>query len=1052
MLEEELGAVPEPAEETNIETGKESKQEQDIPVIIPEEKIEDVKSKIEEKGEITSAESKFRINVKPERPKLPEITDKTKLDVKYALIEPYAYAHIFWDDSTNELVYKIEEPELDEKEKEILNTIETGIEELINISFLGIKTPEAIISFLEKNIKVLLNELGIKVSEESFLRLMYYVYRDFVGLNEIEALMQDYFIEDIECNGVQSPIYIVHRKYRNLRTNIIYGTIEKLTSFVEKLAQKCGKYISYASPVLDAALPDGSRCNATYTQEITSKGPTFTIRKFTKEPWSPIKLMEMRTVSPEILAYLWLLVEHEANIMVIGGTGSGKTTFINILAFFIKPEARIVTIEDSVTGDSEILIKEKGLIKRVCIKEFYLKYNNNLKDIEVLTLNENFKLKFVKPSKLYQHKVNKNIYEITTSTGRKIKITEDHSLFSLGKNGLIEVKPDALGQNKNFIAVPRIIPSFGSKVNEINLLNFLDVFEKEFLCGEPLCKIFSTYNYKDLKVGKSCYQWWKAHNLISVKKFKELNIKFNDKDCEKLKIKSRVNKGLPVLFKIDNEFLEFLGFWLGDGCYDNYNANRVILTSGDIECTELIKSVAKKLNLNLSKMSDGFSLTLNSTVFYKFMKHVLKFNGYSATKRVPDFIWNLSDEQIKHFIKGYFSADGTIKSFEAGCSSQSRSLLNDIQTLFLRLGIISRINSFNRKDGCMELSISSHENISKFKEIGFLQERKNKKLSLIGNLKPTHTVSDIIPLNTEQLNDIHNNHSNLSWTYRSGLSNLGREHLQNIAIPGSFYNDLSHSDILWDKVVKIKKLNKKPRYVYDISVPKHEKFVCSNVLVHNTRELQLMHENWLPSVSRAGMSGGKGEVTLFDLLRASFRQRPDYVIVGEVRGEEAFVLFQGMASGHPSMGTMHADDVETMIRRLETPPINLSPTLVESMDAVVVMTQSKYKRSPVRRVSKVVEVVKVSEEKGRVQTEVPFIWDPRTDKFFFKLESHVFNKLMSKHGISRTELVNEFKTRARLLVELYRRQITGFEEVQKIIHDYYKSKDEILRRFNIAFS
>ena len=146
-------------------------------------------------------------------------------------------------------------------------------------------------------------------------------------------MLKDYFIEDIECNGIKTPIYIVHRKYRNLKTNIIYNELNELTNFVEKLAQKSGKYISYANPLLDAQLPDGSRINATYTQEISAHGPTFTIRKFTKEPWTPIKLMQMKTVSPEILAYLWLLIENGCNMMIIGGTGSGKTSFLSSISF-----------------------------------------------------------------------------------------------------------------------------------------------------------------------------------------------------------------------------------------------------------------------------------------------------------------------------------------------------------------------------------------------------------------------------------------------------------------------------------------------------------------------------------------------------------------------------------------------------------------------------------------------------------------------------------------------------------------------------------------------
>jgi flagellar protein FlaI len=145
-------------------------------------------------------------------------------------------------------------------------------------------------------------------------------------------LIRDYFIEDIECNGVNTPVYLVHRVYRNMKTNIRYDSVDKLSSFVEKLAQRCGKYISYASPILDGSLPDGSRINATYTQDISSKGPTFTIRKFTKTPWTPPKLLAMNTLSPEMLAYLWLLVEYRMNILITGGTSSGKGYAISILS------------------------------------------------------------------------------------------------------------------------------------------------------------------------------------------------------------------------------------------------------------------------------------------------------------------------------------------------------------------------------------------------------------------------------------------------------------------------------------------------------------------------------------------------------------------------------------------------------------------------------------------------------------------------------------------------------------------------------------------------
>src|SRR3989344_6112486 len=199
----------------------------------------------------------FHIQGQPALPNFPEVS-KEKLNLQYPLIPPFASAQIFWDTPNKELVYFVREPELDEEEQKVFAILEEGIKELTNISYIAVKKGETVIAYLEKNVNVLISELKLKVSPESYQKLMYLIYRNFVGLNEIEPLMWDYFIEDVECNGINTPLYVVHRKYRNLRTNIIFKDAKKLTSFVEKLAQKTGHYISYADPLLDAALPDGS--------------------------------------------------------------------------------------------------------------------------------------------------------------------------------------------------------------------------------------------------------------------------------------------------------------------------------------------------------------------------------------------------------------------------------------------------------------------------------------------------------------------------------------------------------------------------------------------------------------------------------------------------------------------------------------------------------------------------------------------------------------------------------------------------------------------------
>jgi flagellar protein FlaI len=469
---------------------------------------------------------------------------------------------VYWDKKIGDLVYELEEPILDPKEKDLLKRLRSAIQEIINISVASDNTQESMEEYLDKVAKLVISEIQIKVSEESYYKLFYYLYRDFYGLNEIEALMHDSFIEDIQCNGVGQPIYIVHRVFRNLRTAIEFSEIEELASFVEKLSQKCGKYLSYASPLLDGSLPDGSRVNATYTKDVSSRGPTFTIRKFTKVPFTPLNLLGMGTLSPEMMAFLWIMMQYKLNVLIAGGTGSGKTTLLNAIAFFIPPEARVVSIED-------------------------------------------------------------------------------------------------------------------------------------------------------------------------------------------------------------------------------------------------------------------------------------------------------------------------------------------------------------------------------------------------------------------------------------------------------------------------------------------------------TRELNLSRENWLPSVVRAGINAsGVGEVDMFSLLKASFRQIPDYVIVGEVRGREASVLFQGMASGHASLGTIHADSVETVIRRLETPPIELSPTLVNELDAVVVMTHAIIAGQETRKLREIIEVINVDAD-GNAKTNTPFMWNPAKNKFYFKRDSHVFEKINKIKGIALDKLYADFDRRVQLIYELYKKKDFVFEELQRVINDFYKNPEEVYNRYGV---
>src|SRR3989338_11620419 len=200
----------------------------------------------------------FRIDTAPHLVSLPRLEERTKINARYPLIAPFAYAHIYWDEKAKELVYDVEEPVLTDTELEFLKLVQLALEEMINISFVKAVKMTLVIKYLERNVQSILKELGAKITAETYKKIMYFVYRDSVGFNEIDPIINDYFVEDIECNGFNTPIYIVHRKYQNMRTNVIYKEPQQLTNFVEKLAQRAGRYVSYAKPLLDGTLPDGS--------------------------------------------------------------------------------------------------------------------------------------------------------------------------------------------------------------------------------------------------------------------------------------------------------------------------------------------------------------------------------------------------------------------------------------------------------------------------------------------------------------------------------------------------------------------------------------------------------------------------------------------------------------------------------------------------------------------------------------------------------------------------------------------------------------------------
>lgn len=185
-----------------------------------------------------------------------------------------------------------------------------------------------------------------KIAEDSWPKLEYYLHRDLVGFGDIDVMMNDPMIEDLSVNGLNMPVYVWHRKYESLPTNLTITDETALDNLIVKLAHLSGKHISTAFPILDAMLPGKDRLAATFRREVSPDGGSFSIRRFREEPFSIIDLIEMGTLNAEIAAYFWLLIENRMTLAVIGGTGAGKTSTLNALASLVKPSMKIVTVEE----------------------------------------------------------------------------------------------------------------------------------------------------------------------------------------------------------------------------------------------------------------------------------------------------------------------------------------------------------------------------------------------------------------------------------------------------------------------------------------------------------------------------------------------------------------------------------------------------------------------------------------------------------------------------------------------------------------------------------
>ena len=242
--------------------------------------------------------------------RIPDLARETLEEIEVVPIrEPFTYSRVIYDHDQSEYVYEVWEPQLNDREREFLDMIKGSLERTLEYEWdkMAEKDKE---EYLQEAVDSFIKSRGLRLEPASKDKIVYYIIRDFVGYGSVDVLMSDLRIEDVSCDGTSIPLFIYHQKFESIKTSVIFDDDDALNSFAVMLGQRCGKQISVASPILDGTSVEGHRVQATYSREITTRGTSFTIRRYKEKPFTPVEIVKFGTASAEMVAYLWMAVEN----------------------------------------------------------------------------------------------------------------------------------------------------------------------------------------------------------------------------------------------------------------------------------------------------------------------------------------------------------------------------------------------------------------------------------------------------------------------------------------------------------------------------------------------------------------------------------------------------------------------------------------------------------------------------------------------------------------------------------------------------------------------
>ncbi len=953
----------------------------------------------------------------------------------YYVYEPFAKVNIVSiPEKGGMLGYYVEEFTLSGDEQEIL-------EKLVDILTEELEPAESIEdlkTYVAREVIRLANKYRsvFKLTGSRRAKILYYVERNLLGYGPIDPLMRDPNIEDISCDGAGKPIYVWHKKYESLPTNIIFNTTDHLNDFIMRLAHMAGKHVSIAFPILDAMLPEKHRLAATFGTEVSPRGPTFTIRKFREKPLSPTELIKSGVINELFAAYIWYMVEKRRTFMIAGGTGAGKTTLLNAFSLFIRPGMKIVTVEDtpelnlphenwvqlSTRASYALMGQTSGEITLYDLIKVSLRYRPDYiivgevrgeeafvlfqamasvsYDTPILIRDERGNVELIKIGefidKFYRESEERvakfvNGYYVLSNDGfnitwKPIKYVLRHStdeIYEIEYEG--GGKIEATGSHSVFVLNTndlRIIEKPVSKLRESDLLI-------SFKGNSESSKEYKTVDVMELV--KDCDEVYvdglpeelrkyaKGKNPIPVQQYIKLRDRVNDLSIKSNSLTVRVRRSkyvLPSKLVLDEALAFLFGAYIADGCIKHHRGKRICFTFGADEgyiAEKVVKIMYDKFNVKPVINERG------TYAIYEYPHTLLatvfeKLLGDKLTnKRIPSILWNSPKNVVKSFLEGLVAdARRTLRRRYTSYITSNKELAYQLLWLARYAGFYSELVV---EEGLGKNLGRKYYNVLIYLDERYKRPNASERIPVELLLKLiVHAKPRSMPLELTYIRKRKFVSKKVALKVIEWIKKKGK--LTDFSM--SYLRKLEaliNGDII---IVKVKKIRKKPYkgYVYDISVPETESFFGGSVpiLLHNT--------------------------------------------------------------GHGGLSTIHAETLDYAIKRLTSPPMNIPPTYMKLMNIFMHIKRVVKPRTPTRlKVERKVTIAQEVADYNDFRTVMK--WDPVKDVHEVYFDNSVLlRELAEQSSITVDDVLEDIHKRAIFLKWLIARNILDVWEVARYIFKY----------------